>query len=332
MDKMKLLVEARPFCICSQAPMDKLRDNGIELIDMRGSGVENPDFVKALKTADAVLCGNELQVNEQFFKLAPKVKIVAKMGVGINNIDVPLATKNGVLICDTPGVNQQSVADHTFALILSVARFIVHSDQTLRDKRWEHTKILCHEVWNKTLGLIGLGAIGQNVALRAKGFQMKVIGFDPYWPTEFAKQHGIEQASIEEVLKQSDVVSLHIPLTPETLGIIDKKALSLMKSNAILINTSRGGIINESDLFDALKNKVIAGAGLDVFEEEPPVDSPLLDLHNIVITPHTAAFTYDAIREMNNAVVRQLIEYNEGKRPCHGLNPEVLTDMKVSGI
>jgi D-3-phosphoglycerate dehydrogenase len=331
MEKYKLLIEARPFCVCNQAPMKKLKDNGFDISDMRGSGIENKDFLKALKSADAVLCGNELQIDEQFFQLAPNVKIVAKMGVGVNNIDIPAATKQGVLICDTPGVNQQSVADHTFALILSVARFIVPSDQSLRDKRWEHTKILCHEVWNKTLGLIGLGAIGQNVALRAKGFQMKVVAFDPFWPTDFAKEHGIVRVSIEKLLKESDIVSLHIPLTPETLGIIDKKALNLMKSNAILINTSRGGIINESDLFDALKNKVIAGAGLDVFEEEPPVDSPLLDLNNIVMTPHTAAFTYDAIREMNNSVVKQLIEFIQGNQPCHALNPEVFSKIQVNG-
>lgn len=331
MDSHKLLIEARPFCICNQAPMKKLKDSGFDISDMRGAGVENRDFLKALKSADAVLCGNELQINEQFFKLAPHVKIVAKMGAGINNIDIPAATNHGVLICDTPGVNQQSVADHTFALILSVARFIVHSDQSLRLKKWEHTNILCHEVWNKTIGLIGLGSIGQNVALRAKGFQMKVIAFDPYWPTEFAKKNNIEQVSIEQLLKKSDIVSLHIPLTPETLGIIDKKALNIMKSNALLINTSRGGIINESDLFDALKNKVIAGAGLDVFEEEPPVDSPLLDLNNIIITPHIAAFTYDAIREMNNSVVNQLIEYIQGNQPCHTLNPEVYSKLKVNG-
>jgi D-3-phosphoglycerate dehydrogenase len=179
------------------------------------------------------------------------------------------------------------------------------------------------EIWQKTLGLIGLGAIGRCVALRAKGFQMEVVAYDPFWPTAFADEQGIEQVKLEELLKISDIVSIHVPLIPETKWMIDKKTLDLMKPSAILVNAARGGIVNETDLYQALKNKVIAGAGLDVFENEPPTNSALLDLDNVVLTPHTAAFTFEGMNNMSVGAVEQLIAYYHGKKPVHIVNPEV---------
>jgi len=207
-------------------------------------------------------------------------------------------------------------------LILNVARKIIYCDRSLRENRWEHTKIMGLEIWQKTLGLIGLGAIGRCVALRAKGFQMKVVAHDPFWPTAFADEQGIEQVNLEELLKISDIVSIHVPLIPETKWMIDEKNLDLMKPSAILVNAARGGIVNESDLYQALKNKVIAGAGLDVFENEPPTNSDLLDLNNVVLTPHTAAFTFEGMNNMGVAIVEQLIAYRNGNKPVHIVNPE----------
>ncbi|MGD8366500.1 MAG: phosphoglycerate dehydrogenase [Desulfobacterales bacterium] len=323
--RLNVLIEARPFCLFDDEPMQELKNAGLELVDMRGSGIDDPDFVAAFRRADAVLSGNDLIVDEALLQKTDRLKVVAKMGVGLDMIDIEAATRHGVLVFNTPGVNDQAVADHTFALILAVARKILYCDRSLRENRWEHTKILGLELWQKTLGLIGLGAIGRNVALRAEGFRMRVVAHDPYWPEAFAAEHGIEQMEIEELLRISDVVSLHVPLMDKTRNLIDASALSLMKPGAILINCARGGIVDEAALVEALKKKQIAGAGIDVFTSEPPSDSPLLDSDNIVLTPHTAAFTTQALSNMDRGVVDQLIGYARGEKPPHAVNPEVYT-------
>jgi D-3-phosphoglycerate dehydrogenase len=323
MDNFAVLVEARPFSVLDSAPMEKLKASGIHVDDLRGSGIKDKNFIKALKQADALLCGNDLQVDDDLLDRAPKVKAIAKLGVGLDTVDVEAASRRGVVVFHTPGANNQAVADHTFALILSLARKIRYCDQSLREKRWEHTKIIGVEIWRKTIGIIGLGAIGRCVALRAKGFQMKIVACDPYWPTEFAAEQKIEKLSLDELLKVSDIVTIHAPLTPENKELINAKTLGLMKPAAILINAARGGIVSETDLHQALKAGQIAGAGLDVFEQEPPDDSPLLELENVVLTPHTAAFTHEAMNTMSMGVVDQLIDYYHGKKPVHLVNPEV---------
>ena len=300
----------------------------MRIIDLRGSGIKDDDFIKALKQADAILCGNDLHVNEDLFDLAPKVKVIAKLGAGLDTVDIDAASRHGAIVFHTPGANNQAVADHTFALILSLARRIPYCDQSLREKRWEHTKIMGVEIWQKTIGIIGLGAIGRCVALRAKGFQMKVVACDPYWPAGFADQEDIEQMPLDELLKVADIVTIHAPLTPENKGLINARAFKLMKSTALLINVARGAIVAESDLYQALKNGEIGGAGLDVFEPEPPTESALLELDNVVLSPHTAAFTHEAMDNMSMGIVDQLIDYYQGKRPAHLVNPEVYKSHK----
>ncbi len=177
------------------------------------------------------------------------------------------------------------------------------------------------EIWQKTLGVIGLGAIGRNVAPRAKGFQMKVVAYGPDWPWEFADKHGIERMEADNLLGVSDIVSLHTLLTRDNKGMINKRTLCLMKSMALLINTSRGGIVDEAHLIEALKTGVIAGAGLDVFEQEPPSDSELFHMDNVVITPHTAAVIQEAMKSMDAGVVDQLIEFFEKTEPRHTVKP-----------
>jgi D-3-phosphoglycerate dehydrogenase len=321
MEKFTVLIESRPFCAFNDTPMAQLKSSGMDLIDMRGSGIQDPKFLEALNRADAILCGNDLVVNDAVLDMAPRVKAIAKMGAGLDTVDIAAATRHNAIVFHTPGANNQAVADHTFGLILNVARKIIYCDRSLRENRWEHTKIMGLEIWQKTLGLIGLGAIGRCVALRAKGFQMKVVAYDPFWPTAFADEQGIEQVKLEELLKVTDIVSIHVPLIPETKWMIDEKALNLMKSSAILINAARGGIVNETDLYKVLKNGVIAGAGLDVFENEPPTNSALLDLDNVVLTPHTAAFTFEGMNNMSIGVVEQLIAYYHGDKPVHIVNP-----------
>ena len=317
------LIEARPFCAFDKEPMNNLQKAGIKTIDMRGSGVDDEAFTAVLPDVDAIICGNDLVVNDELLDMAPNAKVIAKLGAGLDTVDIDACTRHKAIVFHTPGANNQAVADHTFALILAVARRILFCDSSLRDKRWEHTKIMGLEIWQKTLGLIGLGAIGRCVALRAKGFQMKVVAHDPFWPEDFAAEEGIEQVSVDELLKVSDVVSIHAPLTPENKGMIDTAALKSMKPNAILINAARGGIINETDLYSALKDGVIAGAGIDVFEHEPPSDSPLMELDNVVLTPHTAAFTFEGMNNMSSGVVDQLIGYLNGEKPPFLVNPDV---------
>jgi D-3-phosphoglycerate dehydrogenase len=326
MAKFTVLVETPPFCACNPAPMEKLKNSGMRVIDLRGSGIEDDDFIEALTQADAVLCGNDLQVNEDLFDLAPKVKVIAKLGAGLDTVDIDAASRHNAIVFHTPGANNQAVADHTFALILSLARRILYCDQSLRDKRWEHTKIMGVEIWQKTMGIIGLGAIGRCVALRAKGFQMKVVAYDPYWPAEFADQEGIEQMPLDELLKVADVVTIHVPLTPENKGLINARAFKLMKPTALLINAARGAIVAESDLYQALRNGEIGGAGLDVFAQEPPTESALLELDNVVLSPHTAAFTHEAMDNMSMGIVDQLIDYYQGKQPAHLVNPEAFKE------
>jgi D-3-phosphoglycerate dehydrogenase len=329
MGKFTVLIEARPFCVFDKTPMVQLKNAGIDFINKRGLGVADPDFGAALNYVDAVLCGNDLQVNDELLDLAPRVRAIAKLGAGLDSVDVVAASQRGVVVFHTPGANNQAVADHTFALILCLARRIVYCDQSLRERRWEHTKIIGLEIWQKTIGIIGLGAIGRCVALRAKGFQMKTVAHDPFWPAEFAEEQGIEKMSLNELLRVSDIVTIHAPLTPENKGLIDKKLLKLMKPTAILINAARGEIVNESDLCQALKNGLIAGAGIDVFEQEPPTNSPLLELDNVVLTPHTAAFTHEAIDNMSKGIVAQLIDYSQGKKPAYIVDPEIFDRSKA---
>ena len=323
MKNFTVLIEARPFCAFDNTPMEQLKDAGMNLIDMRGSGIQDPKFVEALKQADAILCGNDLVVNDEVLDMAPGVSAIAKMGAGLDTVDIDAASRHDAIVFHTPGANNQAVADHTFALMLNVARKIIYCDTSLREKRWEHTKIMGLEIWQKTLGLIGLGAIGRCVALRAKGFEMKVVAHDPFWPEAFAAEQGIEKVEIDELLRVSDVVSVHAPLTSDNKGMIDAKALEAMKPTAILINAARGGIVNEADLYEGLKNNVIAGAGIDVFEHEPPSASPLLELENVVLTPHTAAFTFEGMNNMSMGVVEQLIEFQKGNKPEFIVNSEV---------
>ena len=328
MKPFAILLEARPFCAFDNAAMEKLNTPELSITDMRGSGIDDPAFVEALKNCDGVICGNDLIVNDALLDMAPNLKAIAKLGAGLDTVDIDAATRHGALVFNTPGANKDAVADHTFALMLSVARKIIVCDRGLREKRWEHTKIMGVEIWQKTLGLMGLGAIGQSVALRAMGFQMKVVAFDPYWPTEFAEKHGIERVDMDTLLSVSDIISIHSPLTPENKGSINQKAFEMMKSSAFLINAARGGIVDEADLYTALKNNVIGGAGIDVFEDEPPSSSPLLELDNIVLTPHTAAFTHEAMNNMSMGVADQTLDYFNGKKPDYCVNPDMFKSVK----
>jgi D-3-phosphoglycerate dehydrogenase len=323
MKTFKILLEAKPFGLFNNIPIEKLKKEGFQIVDMRGVCLDNPEFYKTILSSDAVICGNDLKFTGKLLKDAIKLKIISKIGTGCDNIDISSATKHNILVCDTAGMNRHAVADHTFALILSLARKIVYCDRSIRDGLWEHAKVLGLDIWEKTIGIIGLGSIGKCVAKRARGFNMKIVGYDYSWPSAFADEFSIEKSDIQKLCEVSDVITVHLPLTDETKGLINNKLFNCMKPTALIINTSRGSIIKESDLCIALEEERIGGAGLDVFHNEPPENSPLLKLDNVILSPHTSAFTSNSLYQMDMAAVSQIIKFYKGVKPQFTLNPEV---------
>ncbi len=243
------------------------------------------DLLSELPGCVATLAGME-PYTARVFERCPELRVIARVGVGYDAVDVAAATKHGVALTITPGGNHGSVAEHTFALMLGIAKEIALQDRNLRNGQWVRRATI--PLRGRTLGLVGLGRIGKAVALRALAFQMRVISHEPYPDKAFVAQHGIELVSLEPLLTESDYVSLHLPMSPANKQIICKKSLALMKPTAYLINTSRGGLVCEADLLEALHAGRIAGAALDVFEVEPCLQNPLFALDNVVVTPHAA--------------------------------------------
>ena len=263
----------------------------------------------------------------------PKLRIVAQYAVGFDNIDLECATKYGVYVTNTPGVLTEAVADFTWGLILAITRRIVEADAFVRSGEWYSKKTGWHplmmlgfEVNGKTLGIIGMGRIGRAVAERAKGFKMKILYYDAYrLPPEMEEKLGAEYVPLETLLKESDIVSIHVPLTKETYHLISEKELKMMKSTAYLINTARGKVVDTEALVKALKEKWIAGAALDVFEEEPlPPDHPLTKLDNVVLAPHAASATTETRTKMAMLVAENLIAFLKGEVPPTLVNKDVV--------
>ncbi|TRO54846.1 D-glycerate dehydrogenase, partial [Candidatus Bathyarchaeota archaeon] len=272
-----------------------------------------------LKEATAVLVGTE-PVNAAYLDKAPKLKIVARFGVGYDSVDVEECTKRGIIVTHTPEVLSSGVADHTWALILGYNRHIPLADTFTRTK-WAKREGFIPFGWDtegKTLGILGLGRIGLEVLKRAKGFPVEIIYYDVYRREDLEAEYGVEYVSFDELLRRSDIISIHLSLQDSTRGIINKEALSKMKPNALIVNTSRGPVIDETALIEALQKKQIGGAALDVYEKEPtPLDNPLLKLDNVVLTPHCASATWETRRKMAVRSVGNVKAFLEGKRPPH---------------
>ncbi|TRO55254.1 D-glycerate dehydrogenase, partial [Candidatus Bathyarchaeota archaeon] len=272
-----------------------------------------------LKEATAVLVGTE-PVNAAYLDKAPKLKIVARFGVGYDSVDVDECTKRGIIVTHTPEVLSSGVADHTWALILGFNRHIPLADTFTRTK-WAKREGYIPFGWDtegKTLGILGLGRIGLEVLKRAKGFPVEIIYYDLYRREDLEKEYGVEYVPFDELLRRSDIISIHLSLQETTRGIINKEALSKMKPNALIVNTSRGPVIDEAALIEALQKRQIGGAALDVYEKEPtPLDNPLLKLDNVVLTPHCASATWETRRKMAIRSVGNIKAFLEGKRPPH---------------
>jgi D-3-phosphoglycerate dehydrogenase len=267
--------------------------DALEVVSIDDSASE--DFVTALASADALIVRSATQVTREMLSLAPELKAVGRAGVGVDNIDIRAATEMGVAVFNAPGGNTIAAAELTMALLISVARKIPAAEASLRSGRWDRAAFKGVELRGKTLGLIGAGRIGSEVGIRCRAFDMDVIAYDPYLSPTRAEELGIEMVGLEDVIDSGDFISIHVPLTDETSGIIGPAALERMKSTAFVVNASRGGVVDEAALAKALHNGDISGAALDVYENEPlPADSPLRDAPNLVLTPHLGASTAEA--------------------------------------
>ncbi len=308
---------------------DQINEKGIDELKDVAEVVSNfkiskEELVNEIADYDAIIVRSRTKVTREVIEAADKLKIIARAGVGVDNVDVQAATERGIMVINAPESTSITVAEHTMGLILSLTRKISIADSSVKEGKWEKSRFMGIELNGKTLGVIGMGRIGSQVVTRSKAFGMETIVYDPYITEKSASELGVTVVDLETLLKESDVMTIHVPLTPETKHLISKPQFEIMKENAIIINCARGGIINEEDLYEALSNNRIRGAGLDVYEVEPPENSPLFTLDNMVLTPHIAASTSEAQRDAAIIVANEIKKVFQGGSPKNVLNMPVL--------
>lgn len=303
-----------------------LRKHFLVKVYHKDQAIPRKELLKEVKQCDALLCLLTEKIDQEVLNANPKLKVVSNYAVGYDNIDVKAATAKGIPVCNTPGVLEDAVAEHTFALMLAISKRIVEADHFIRAgkyRRWEPMLLLGTELKGKTIGIIGLGRIGAGVAERArKGMGVNVLYHDIKRNKQFEKEFQAKFVAMPELLKKSDFVSLHVPLLPSTRHLIGKKELAMMKKTAYLINTSRGPVVDEKALVEALKKKHIAGAGLDVYEKEPTLTPGLVKLKNAILTPHTASATIEARTAMSELAAQNIIDVLQGRKAKFTVNPE----------
>lgn len=321
----RVLVTARIFGHLSDDSFDIFRKSGFEVVQnpYRGKRLLENELLELIGDVHALLTGVD-QVTAKVINAADELKVISKFGTGVDNIDVAAATQKGVIVTNAPGMNSDAVADMTFSLILSIARRIPFANDQVRKGNWP--LIVGTEICNKTLGLIGLGQIGKRVAMRAGGFNMKILAYELLPDEQFVQELGINLVPLNRLLQESDFVSIHVPLTSETKDLIKTEQLEMMKSTAYLINTARGGIVDENALHAALESGEIAGAAFDVFKEEPLKEKALIELDNFIATPHISPFTKEAIENAEKLSAQNIIDVLKGQFPPFILNPKVLNN------
>jgi D-3-phosphoglycerate dehydrogenase len=288
--------------VCERGPLTEAR-----MLELAG------DF-------DAFLCGDDAITRAVLEKSLPRLKVISKYGIGLDKIDIPSTKELKIPVLFTPGVNHTTVAEHTFGLLLGITKTIVTTAAAARQGEW--MRLTGHEIFEKTIGIIGLGRIGKEVAIRARAFGMEIIGFDPYWDDAFAAQHGIKRcATMDEVLAGADVVSLHCNLSAETRGMICAEKIATMKDGVVIINCARGEIVETPDMVAALNSGKVGGYGADVLDcEPPPADHPLLSAPNCVITPHIGSRTYESVPRQAMKSLTNLINALKGEGDCNCAN------------
>jgi D-3-phosphoglycerate dehydrogenase / 2-oxoglutarate reductase len=293
---------------------DSLQEIGVETL--RGEGLlvdvvptlEPEELARRIRPFHGLVVRSATRVTAAVIDAAPALQVIGRAGAGLDNVDVDAATRRGIVCMNTPGINTIAAAEHTMALLLAIARRLPQAHAHLRDGKWEREPFLGVELHGKTLGIIGLGRIGTEVARRALGFRMTLVAHDPYLGAEVAERLGVELVGLDGLLRRSDFISVHVPLTKETRGLIGAAELGRTKAGVRIVNCARGGIVDEAALAAAVQSGHVAGAGLDVFEREPPWGSPLLQLDAVVATPHLGASTAEAQTRVAVAIAQQVAD------------------------
>lgn len=287
------------------------------------------DIIRCCSDADGLL-NQYAPITRRVIENLQRARIIVRYGVGVDNIDIKAATERGIFVANVI-YDITDVADHTLSLILSLSRKIIWADRNVKENRWDWKSVQpISRLKDKTVGIIGFGRIGRKVAQRLKGFEVKILSYDPYVPEEIFREYGVEKVDFETLIKESDIITVHTPLTDETRHMIGEKELRSMKREAILINVSRGGIIDEKALYKALKERWISGAGLDVLEVEPPSkDNPLLRLDNVIITPHMAWYSNKSLDEIRRKAAEEVARALSGQIPMNLVNRDVLKKLNL---
>jgi D-3-phosphoglycerate dehydrogenase len=296
---------------------DKLAPEGIEILEQASEldvdlrpGLDPAELLSVIGDYEALIIRSGTTVTAEVIEAATSLKVIGRAGIGVDNVDVDAASKRGIVVMNTPGGNNVTTAEHTISMMLAVARHIPQAHSSLRSGEWRRSEFVGSEVFKKTLGIVGVGNIGSIVADRARGLRMDVLAYDPFLTEEAAIRLGVTLVGLEELFDRSDFISVHTPLTPKTRGLIGTEAFSKMRKGVYVVNCARGGIIDEAALAQALRDGIVAGAALDVFEEEPPAaDNPLLQLPQVVSTPHLGASTGEAQLNVALAIAEQVRDF-----------------------
>jgi D-3-phosphoglycerate dehydrogenase len=295
---------------------DSISEDGLRTLAEAGLQVDSRPDVDPKAIGDIIsdyvawIIRSRSSATADIIAKAHNLRVIGRAGVGVDNVDVPAATRRGIVVMNTPGGNTTSTAEHTIAMLLSLSRGIPAADASMRAGKWDRKSFMGTEIFGKTLGVLGLGRIGQEVVKRMKAFGMHIVGFDPFVPQERIRELGVEPAEVDEICRRADFITVHTPLSPETKGLINAERLGMMKKSAYVINCARGGIVDEAALAEALRAKKIAGAALDVFAEEPlPKESELRTLTNCIVTPHIAASTHEAQDNVAVEIAEQVVEF-----------------------
>ncbi len=294
---------------------DNISAKGVEILKKAGLEVDvktgmKPEELKAcIGEYSGLVIRSATKVTAEIIEAATNLKVIGRAGSGLDNVDKVAASKKGIVVMNTPGGNTVTTAEHTIAMLFSVARMIPQATASMKAGKWEKKKFMGVELFNKVLGIVGLGAIGSQVAKKAQGLEMNIIAYDPFLSEEKAQEMGIRKGSLDEIFAESDFITIHSPMTPETKGLINAATMAKMKNGVRIINCARGGIINEQDLYEAMKSGKVAAAALDVLEKEPPENNPLLTLDNLICTPHLGASTEEAQENVALAVAEQIADY-----------------------
>jgi len=295
---------------------DPMSEEGLSVLQEREDftvvnrpGMSPPELLEEVRDAHALVVRSKTKVTATVIDAAEQLRVIGRAGAGVDNIDLDAATRRGIVVMNTPGGNSASAAEHALALLLSLARRIPFAHSSMVSGQWNKSAFLGRELMGKTLGILGLGKIGSLLARRVQGFDMRVLAYDPYVTETYAADLGVELLSFEEVLEKSDLISLHLPLNQETKHLIRKNTIQLMRDGVVLVNTARGGLILEEDLIGALESGKLAGAALDVFENEPDINERLRQTPGVVLTPHIAGSTREAQAKVGVAIARQIANY-----------------------